>query len=69
MPNKLTPKQTAIVLKKVKTGMKSAETMIAHNLAALEGVLKYSDAVDIDLSKLKARMFRILDAMEGEMKK
>ena len=65
---KLTPKQQSVVLKKVKTSMKSAETIIAHNLAALEGVKQYSDTKDMDLCKLDARMHRILDAMEGEMK-
>lgn len=64
---KLTPKQIAVVLQKVKTNVKSAETTLLHNLASLRGIIRESDTIDMDVSKLELRVTKILDAMEGEV--
>lgn len=63
--DKFTPKQRAVVLQKVKTGVKSAETTLLHNLASLRGIMKDSDTPDMDLSKLEARVTKILNAMQA----
>lgn len=67
----MTQKQVAVILKKIKTNLKSAKTLITHELAAVRGILNEKAVIDVgDVSKLEESLSRVLEALQGpEVKK